>query len=274
MKKIIFILTITLIVASTLSAQNKVTFSLQNARIESGIVLVDVYATIPSGQNWSVGPTNIRMRYWTENPPNAMTLITQDTVMNANVNLSNNNSYGLMTCTSILNDTSASLNILLLYNKPAYTLTPGSYWLGTLKFAITDPNACVNMQFYDFSSVFNDLTGLVYNSGWNKIDPAPCMTTAISQLTTEVPDGYKLYQNYPNPFNPTTKIQFSLHKAGFVTLKVYDLLGREITTLVSEYKNAGTYVVDFDASDLSSGVYFYRMESNGFSDVKKMLLLR
>ncbi|MGC8858848.1 MAG: T9SS type A sorting domain-containing protein [Ignavibacteria bacterium] len=274
MKKIIFIIAITLMITSILSAQNKVTFSFQNARIESGIVLVDVYATVPSGQNWSVGPTNIRIRYWTENPPNAMTLITQDTVTNANVNLSNNNSYGLMTCTSILSDTSASLNILLLYNKPAYTFSPGSYWLGTLKFAITDPNACVNMQIYGFSAVFNDLTGLTYNSGWNKVDPPPCMTTGISQTSTELPDGYKLYQNYPNPFNPTTKIQFSLQKAGFVTLKVYDLLGREVNTLVNEYKNIGTYIVDFDALDLPSGVYFYRMESNGFSDVKKMLLLK
>lgn len=274
MKKIIFILVITLTVASILSAQNKVTFSLENARIESGVVLVDVYATVPSGQNWSVGPTNLRFRYWTENPPNAMTLITQDTVMNANVNLSNNNAYGLMTCTSILSDTSASLNILLLYNKPAYTFSPGSYWLGTLKFAITNVEACVNMQIYDFSAVFDNLTGLVYNSGWNKVDPQPCMTSGISQISTELPDGYKLYQNYPNPFNPTTKIQFSLPKAGFVTIRVYDLLGREVSTLVSEHKNIGTYVVDFDASDLPSGIYFYRIESNGFSDVKKMVVLK
>lgn len=274
MKKIILISALILLFVSVSNAQNRVTFSLQNARIESGMVLVDVYATVPSGQNWSVGPTNIRFRYWTEDPPNAMTMITQDTVQNANVNLSNNNSYGLMTATSILSDTSGSLNILLLYNKPAYTFSPGSYWLGTLKFNITDVNACVNMQIYEFSSVFNDLTDLTYNSGWNKLDPAPCMTTAISQISTELPDGYKLYQNYPNPFNPTTKIQFSLQKAGFVTLRVYDVVGREVSTLVSEYKNIGTYIVDFDASGLPSGVYFYRIESNGFSDVKKMLLLK
>jgi hypothetical protein len=89
-----------------------------------------------------------------------------------------------------------------------------------------------------------------------------------------VPNTYKLSQNYPNPFNPTTKIDFAIPKNGFVTLKIYDVLGREVRKLVNETKTAGYYSVDFNASEFSSGVYFYKLESNGFSDVKRMMLIK
>jgi photosystem II stability/assembly factor-like uncharacterized protein len=89
-----------------------------------------------------------------------------------------------------------------------------------------------------------------------------------------IPNNYELSQNYPNPFNPVTKINFAIPKAGLVTLKVYDVVGREITTLVNEFKNAGTYIVDFDASKLASGVYFYKIEINGFKDLKKMMVIK
>ncbi|MCI0474222.1 MAG: T9SS type A sorting domain-containing protein, partial [Ignavibacteria bacterium] len=91
---------------------------------------------------------------------------------------------------------------------------------------------------------------------------------------SEVPKVYSLAQNYPNPFNPVTKINFAIPKQGFVTLKVYDVLGREVSTLVNEVKQVGTYSVDFDASYLSSGVYFYRIESGEFSDIKRMILIK
>jgi hypothetical protein len=81
-------------------------------------------------------------------------------------------------------------------------------------------------------------------------------------------------QNYPNPFNPTTKINFAIPKQGLVTLKVYDVLGREVANLVNEVKTAGNYIVDFDASYLASGVYFYKLEVNGFTDVKRMMLIK
>ncbi|HRE40082.1 MAG TPA: T9SS type A sorting domain-containing protein [Ignavibacteria bacterium] len=98
--------------------------------------------------------------------------------------------------------------------------------------------------------------------------------TNITQTGTTTPDGFKLSQNYPNPFNPTTKINFSLPKSGNTTLKVYDMLGKEVMTLVNDFKVAGSYVVDFNAATLSSGTYFYRLESNGFVDTKKMLLIK
>ena len=98
--------------------------------------------------------------------------------------------------------------------------------------------------------------------------------TSVSQIGTEVPETYNLKQNYPNPFNPTTKINFAIPKQGFTTLKVYDMLGREVTRLVNEMKTPGNYSVDFNASTLSSGVYFYKLEVNGFSDVKRMVLIK
>jgi hypothetical protein len=89
-----------------------------------------------------------------------------------------------------------------------------------------------------------------------------------------IPVKYDLKQNYPNPFNPTTKINYDLPKDGFVMLKIYDVLGREVRTLVNEVKQAGYHSVDFDASTLSSGVYFYKLESGSFSDIKRMMLIK
>ncbi|MCC7159583.1 MAG: T9SS type A sorting domain-containing protein, partial [Ignavibacteria bacterium] len=96
----------------------------------------------------------------------------------------------------------------------------------------------------------------------------------INNPISQIPNTYKLEQNYPNPFNPTTNIKFGLPNAGNVKLVVFDILGREVTTLVNEYKIAGIYTVDFDASMYSSGVYFYRIESGDFSQTKKMLLIK
>ncbi|MFA5405401.1 MAG: T9SS type A sorting domain-containing protein, partial [Ignavibacteria bacterium] len=89
-----------------------------------------------------------------------------------------------------------------------------------------------------------------------------------------IPYDYALNQNYPNPFNPTTSIQFSIPKNGLVKLVVYDMLGKEITTLVNEVKTAGIYIVDFNATNLSSGIYFYKITSGEFSSVKKMILVK
>jgi len=81
-------------------------------------------------------------------------------------------------------------------------------------------------------------------------------------------------QNYPNPFNPTTTISYQIPNSGHVTIKVFDVLGREVTTLVDEFKPSGRYSVQFDASRLSSGIYFYSIKSSNYNAVKKMLLLK
>lgn len=98
-------------------------------------------------------------------------------------------------------------------------------------------------------------------------------TTGFAQQT-QVPDKYELMQNYPNPFNPSTMINYSIPKQGMVTLKVYDMLGREVQTLVSEVKPAGSYTVELNAAELSSGPYFYKIQSGEYTNTKRMLLLK
>ena len=88
------------------------------------------------------------------------------------------------------------------------------------------------------------------------------------------PADFALYQNYPNPFNPTTNFRFRIADFGFISLKVYDVLGNEVETLVNEEKPAGEYELEFFASELSSGIYFYKLSSRGFSETKKMILMK
>lgn len=94
------------------------------------------------------------------------------------------------------------------------------------------------------------------------------------RLGINSPMQYSLSQNYPNPFNPATNITYSLGLGGNVKIIVYDLLGTQVSELVNSYKDAGSYTVSFDASSLSSGVYYYKMESGSYSDVKKMLIIK
>jgi hypothetical protein len=89
-----------------------------------------------------------------------------------------------------------------------------------------------------------------------------------------VPTSFKLDQNFPNPFNPSTKIRYSIPKASRVTLKIYDILGREVQTLVNEQQAPGQYTVTFNAQNLASGVYFYRISAGNFNEVKKLMLLK
>jgi hypothetical protein len=105
-------------------------------------------------------------------------------------------------------------------------------------------------------------------------------TTGINNISSNTPGEYKLYQNYPNPFNPSANIRYQITNNIFVNLKVYDILGKEVATLVNEKQSPGTYEVTFDArlhgqgSSLSSGIYFYKLEAGNFSDIKRMVLIK
>ena len=110
-------------------------------------------------------------------------------------------------------------------------------------------------------------------SNWRVYFDADGLLTSLSN-NGNTPGTYELYQNYPNPFNPATKIKFDIPNNGFVTLKVYDMLGKEVQTLISRDLTTGSYSVDFNASKLTSGVYFYKLTTNEFSDVKKMVLIK
>lgn len=109
-----------------------------------------------------------------------------------------------------------------------------------------------------------------------RVFPTPENKGNKDNINVTVPLEYKLNQNYPNPFNPTTKINYELKNAGFVSLKIYDLLGREIAELVNETKDAGRYTVDFNASKymMASGIYFYRIKAGDFVDTKRMVLIK
>jgi hypothetical protein len=93
-------------------------------------------------------------------------------------------------------------------------------------------------------------------------------------ISNNIPAEYSLAQNYPNPFNPSTVVSYSLPKSGMVTLKIYDILGHEVTTLVSGQVQAGEHTVKFDASGLASGIYICRMQSGSFISARKMMLLK
>ena len=95
-----------------------------------------------------------------------------------------------------------------------------------------------------------------------------------TEITEVIPTDYSLSQNYPNPFNPSTKIEFKIPESGLVSLKIYDLLGREVKTLVNEEMQTGIYKIDFDASGLASGIYFYTLNTGEFNSTKKMVLLK
>jgi hypothetical protein len=97
-------------------------------------------------------------------------------------------------------------------------------------------------------------------------------TTGIQNISTDIPASFTLKQNYPNPFNPVTNIEFSNIERGFVSLKIYDMLGKEVSSLIDAELNPGTYNYDFDASGLTSGIYFYNLTTDKFSETKKMIL--
>jgi photosystem II stability/assembly factor-like uncharacterized protein len=126
------------------------------------------------------------------------------------------------------------------------------------------------IQFTSYYAFINTFGIGVYRRSLSEI-------TSIKQdLLESIPELFSLDQNYPNPFNPSTKIRFVIPNEvrNLVTLKVYDVLGNEIATLIDEYKPAGSYEVKFDASQFSSGIYFYKLQLGSFIETKKMILLR
>jgi len=122
-------------------------------------------------------------------------------------------------------------------------------------------------------------TGCVMTGGSSQpIRPNICIyTNPILEAGNNsglIPEKYSLSQNYPNPFNPVTRINFAIPKQGLVTLKVYDLIGKEIKTLVNEIKAPGAYSVDFNGSEFPSGIYFFRIQSGSFTETRKMILIK
>ncbi len=129
---------------------------------------------------------------------------------------------------------------------------------------------------------FSKLRGIVYYS-FNRYKIVPRTNADFGtflplsvndRIDGPIPSQYKLFNNYPNPFNPKTVIEYSLPKEDFVTLKVYNIIGQEVATLKNEVQKAGSYRVNFDGSKLASGVYFYRLQTSSFTQIKKMVLVK
>ncbi len=118
-------------------------------------------------------------------------------------------------------------------------------------------------------------TGARWDAGWTNYDPnSTNYVTGVETNDGLIPAEFKLEQNYPNPFNPSTLISYSLPKAALVSIKVYDVIGREVAEIVNEYQEAGKYILPFTANNLSSGVYFYKIKAGEFSATKKMNLIK
>jgi len=133
----------------------------------------------------------------------------------------------------------------------------------------------------DTTSLIKDLNFVNSQFGWALNFHGPTIYTTnggnpigILTITNEIPSGYSLEQNYPNPFNPNTKIRFDVSKTSFTKLTIYDVTGRVMAILVNELLNPGKYEVDWDVSHRASGIYYYKLEAEGFTETKKMVLLK
>jgi hypothetical protein len=150
-------------------------------------------------------------------------------------------------------------------------------WLNQTWGASAWVNSDQGTQSYDANNNLIEIAGQSWNgTGWDnsfRIQDTYSAITAVETISS-LPKSYKLSNNYPNPFNPSTTIKFSIPKQSFVTLKVYDLLGREVASLVNKELQAGSYKTQFNASNLASGVYLYRLNAGGFVQTKKLMLMK
>jgi hypothetical protein len=163
-------------------------------------------------------------------------------------------------------------------DEPLFTERPNSFVAGagtTLEeqhYSWTDNNVPEGIYFYRLKQV--DLNGDVSYSYNIQVEVSGVMDVANPTLKPQIPNRFALEQNYPNPFNPSTTIQYSIKHREFVSLKVYNILGQEVATLVNEIQDAGFRSVVFDASSLSNGVYWYRLTTGSFSATRKLLLMK
>ena len=164
-----------------------------------------------------------------------------------------------------------------------YGGNPGIVWAttnGGLNWGYQQPDTTIQVFVFGTICFADSMNGWTYNASGNKgihttNGGGQIMFTGINVISSEIPKTFKLYQNYPNPFNSSTKIKFQMSKSGYAVLKMTDILGREIFTLVNQILNSGIYEADFEANNFSSGIYFYRLIIDGnIIDTKKMILIK
>jgi len=196
---------------------------------------------------------------------------------NANSGLIRKSTNGGLNWNTILSSDSTLIHKIFFLN----SLT--GYAIGNYKYVFRTSNGGNNwtIQTPDTSalcgiksiSFINPYTGWLAGN-YGKVYNTTNGGSTFANNTTEIVNNYNLCQNYPNPFNPMCNVQFTMCNAGNVKIVVYDVMGREVQTLVDERLSAGTYEVKFDGSGLTSGVYFYRMTTDGFAETRKMLLIK
>jgi hypothetical protein len=164
--------------------------------------------------------------------------------------------------------------------------TGNQFWdeNSTVNLSVTPTQVQYNGKTYYFQRWFgggnNSYTGTSVSTPLNMTNPISqiaiydTINTSISNIGTEIPEKYNLYQNYPNPFNPTTNIKFDIPSSSFASLKIYDINGREVAQLVNQNLQAGKYEYSFNAASLASGIYYFKLVSGEFSQIKKMILVK
>ncbi len=151
----------------------------------------------------------------------------------------------------------------------------GSIWSQSFQFSDGDVTGLQKPEVGDIdgSTPISAFVGANYDGVF--FDNASWPTSDIEDnLLFQFPTKFEISQNYPNPFNPATSIQFRIPENSFVSLKIYNVLGKEIATLLNEEKSIGSYEVNFNAINIPSGIYFYRIEAGNFVETKKMILLK
>lgn len=165
------------------------------------------------------------------------------------------------------------VNGLLTQNNPQSPFLPignGPLTIGSL--ANFNSSLAQNMKLDEFRIYNRSLAQAEISATWNATFPT--IITEFQNQNSSLPGNFILYNNYPNPFNPNTIINYELGISNYVMLKVFNSLGKEVATLVNQKQNAGSYSVDFNAANLPSGVYFYKLEAGSFTDAKRMILLK
>lgn len=145
---------------------------------------------------------------------------------------------------------------------------------GNISFPVSNKIYNYNIQYENVQQTIYSYNIIAHPGNTNVKIQLSTSPLSVKQISSDVPKQFNLSQNYPNPFNPTTVIEYSLPKSGAVTLAVYDILGREVSSLVNENQLAGSYKVEFNANKLASGIYFYQIRSGNFISTKRMVLLK
>ena len=169
------------------------------------------------------------------------------------------------------------INTNIIYCVGQYHLDPIHGSRGLIMYSTNKGVTWLEESWPTDSTAFEDVKitpNAVYIAGTKGLILKSELPVGITPVGSVVPKAYVLSQNYPNPFNPTTNIEFSIPKNGIVKLSVFDIMGREVTTLVDQALTVGHYKVDFNGSNLSSGTYFYKLSSGDYSAVKKLVLMK